>query len=286
MKFKKLLAIMLSGIMAISMVACTSTESSSEELDTNAQEEQIENLENTTIKTIQDGVLTVGTEAQYAPYEFKMLVDGQEVFAGFDMDLAREIADGLGLELKILDLPFDALMLELQAGNLDMIIAGMSPTESRAQVADFSDFYFYANQAIIISTDNEDVYTEVSDLDGLQVAAQTGSIQADYTQELLTETKYVGYGYIPELILEVEAGNVAAAVVEETVAKALLQTNSNIMIMDTFADDSQPGNVVVMPKNSPEMVSAVNEIIANVLSSGAMDNYVDQAFVDMLEAIE
>lgn len=268
MKFKKIIALAMAGVLATSMMACGS------DADSVAQGE------NATKK------IKIGTEAKYAPYEFKIMVDGKEEFAGFDMELAREISADLGVEYEIIDLPFDAIMLELQAGNIDMAIAGMSPSEERSKVSDFSDIYFAAEQSIVINKKDADKFEDQFSFDGYQVAGQTGSIQADYVTNNMTGARLVNLADIPTMINEVALGNVSAAVIEKPVVEALLENNKDIMILTSFIDDSKPGNVVVMPKNSDaDLIDSVNATIKRVTESGQMDEFVANAFAIMDQEI-
>ena len=90
------------------------------------------------------GKIILGTSADYPPYEFHALVDGKDTIVGFDIELAKEIAKDLGVELEIKDMSFDGLLAALVSGNVDMVISGMTPTEERRQNVDFSDIYYQA----------------------------------------------------------------------------------------------------------------------------------------------
>lgn len=272
---KKILALALASIMSLSLVACSSTDTTTTTTTTESTETETK------------AVLTVGTEAKYAPYEFVMLdEDGKEVFAGFDMDLAREIADDLGMELKIVDLPFDSLMLDLQAGNIDMAIAALSPKAEREEAADFSMSYYEAEQAIVIRVEDAGLYTDELSFTGVQVAGQTGSIQADYINDDMTGSIFIGYTDIPTMVTELEAKNVSAAVVEAPVIEALLADHPELMILKTFIDEDTQGNVVCVQKGNEEMLASVNATIERLMADGTMDQYVVDAFNNMGLAIE
>lgn len=283
---KKILSLVLVGLMTMSFAGCGTT--NNEEIndldDSNPQVEQQDGDELENQQT--DGVLRVGTEAQYAPYEF-IIVDenGQNQFVGFDMDLARDIAADLNKELVLVDLPFDSLMLEMKAGNIDMAIAGLSPKPERAEVADFSQIYYNAQQSVVVRTEDFDKYTDETSFAGLQVAAQNGSIQADYVNSTMEGAVLVGYSTIPEMILEMQAGNVTAMVIEEPVINALLQTNPELKVLYTFIDPESEGNVVCVPKGNTELLDQVNSTITRVIQDGTMNSYVVEAFSLMSENI-
>ena len=121
------------------------------------------------------GKLVVGTEAQYAPYEFK---DLDANFAGCDMWLAQQIADKLGVELEIVDMAFDGIIPAVQSGQVDLGIAAFTKTPERAEVIDFSDLYETSAQLLIVKAGNADVYSTKEALAGQKVGAQKGTIQS------------------------------------------------------------------------------------------------------------
>lgn len=94
-------------------------------------------------------VLTMATSADYPPYEFVKTEAGTEEIVGFDVDIARHIAEELGYELQITNMDFNGLIPALQAGRADIVMAGMTPTEERKQNAAFSDIYYDAKQVIV-----------------------------------------------------------------------------------------------------------------------------------------
>lgn len=282
---KKIIACMLACISVMSFVGCSSdnsttnndttqneTNNSSQENNDNANPENNDNL-------VSNGTLIVGTEAKYAPYEFVILDEnGQEVFAGFDMDIAREIAKDLKMDLQIVDLPFDSLMLELQAGNIDMAIAGLSPKAERAEVADFSINYYDGEHAIVVLADELSSFTDEFSFEGLQVAGQNGSIQADYINEKMTGARFVGYSDVPTMINELKTGNVRGAVIEAPVINALLDSHTDLAILKTYVDENSQGNVVCLSKGSTEMLEKVNETIQRLIDDGSIDRFVAEAF--------
>ena len=95
------------------------------------------------LSTIKDNKkVIVGLSADYAPYEFHAMVDGKDQTVGFDVDLAKEVAKDMGVELELKEMDFDALIGALKAGQIDMIISGMNPDDERKKQIDFSDIYY------------------------------------------------------------------------------------------------------------------------------------------------
>ena len=130
---KKVIAAVMLGVMTMGFVGCGA--SSNKASDNNSTD---------LLETIQEkGKLVVGMSADYAPYEFHYIDEnGKDVIGGFDVDIANEIADAIGVELVIQEMDFDALVSALPAGKVDVVISGMNPTEERAKVVDFSDIYY------------------------------------------------------------------------------------------------------------------------------------------------
>ena len=132
---KKIALTGLISMMAFGFVGCGN----------NAEKAENNNVLNS-IK--ESGKLVVGLSADYAPYEFHVIEDGQDKIVGFDVSLAEEIADELDVELEIKEMDFDALITALPAGKIDLIISGMNPTEKRKKAVDFSEIYYTANHGI------------------------------------------------------------------------------------------------------------------------------------------
>ena len=126
------------------------------------------------------GKVVVGTEAQYAPYEFK---DLDANFAGCDMWLAQQIADSLGVELEVVDMAFDGIIPAVQSGQVDLGIAAFTNTPERAEEIDFSDLYETSAQLLIVKAGNADTYSTKESLVGLKVGAQKGTIQSRSARE-------------------------------------------------------------------------------------------------------
>ena len=140
---KKLMAIAAVATIAIGMVGCGSG-TTTEKKEGNAAPA----AKATTLDAIKSkGKLVVGTSADYAPYEFHTQVNGKDQIVGFDIEIAKQFAKDLGVELEIKDMAFDGLLVALQADKVDMVFAGMTPTEVRKKNVDFSDIYFTATHA-------------------------------------------------------------------------------------------------------------------------------------------
>lgn len=276
---KKLIALMLVLILAFSFAACGKpAEEPAEDAGDSAQQEQSETAATPTIDKIKAaGKLVVGTSADFAPYEFHILDEnGEDKIVGFDMDLAQAIADHIGVELEIKDMNFDSILIELQAGTVDLGIAGFSPDPERAETFDFSDIYYFGGQSFAILESNKDKYTSYEDFTGLQVAAQTGSIQADLLAENTPNASAVLLKTVPDVVMELVSGKVQGAFLETAILENYMKTYPEIIEMCPVEYDSE-GSSVAIAKGNDDLLAVVNEVIAELLESGKMDEYVAAA---------
>jgi ABC-type amino acid transport substrate-binding protein len=133
------------------------------------------------------GKLVVGINAEFAPFEFHTMVDGKDTVAGFDVDLAKEVAKDMGVELELKELSFDALLTTLQSGQVDVVISGLSATEERRKTVDFSDSYFKGTQVVLTTKGNLDKFNTFSDLKDKKLGVQLSSLQEKLMQTLLPD---------------------------------------------------------------------------------------------------
>ena len=223
------------------------------------------------------GKLVVGTEAQYAPYEFK---DLNANFVGCDMFLAQKIADALGVKLEIIDMSFDGIIPAVQAGQVDMGIAAFTNTPERAEVIDFSDLYETSMQYLVVAAGNVDKYTSKESLAGLKVGAQKGTIQSQLITKALPDSKLFELDKYPELALEVTVGNIAGLVVDSAVGDSIVANSNGALAVANFefsAEEASFGKSVVLAKGNEDLVAVVNEVIAAVIKDGSYQAAYEEA---------
>ena len=161
--FKKLLSLGLVLGLTLSLVGCSG------------------GGEKTKLEQIKDnGKLVVGTSAEFPPFEFHKVVDGKDSIKGFDIMLAEEFAKELGVKVEIKDMSFDGLIGALNADQVDIVLAGMSPTPEREKSVDFSELYYLSRNAVIVKDADIDKVKTEDDLKKLRVGVQAGSIQEEY----------------------------------------------------------------------------------------------------------
>ena len=224
-----------------------------------------------------DGKLIVGTEAQYAPYEFK---DLDANFVGCDMFLAQKIADALGVKLEIVDMSFDGIIPAVQTGVVDLGIAAFTNTPARAEVIDFSDLYETSMQYLVVATENVETYSTKEALAGLKVGAQKGTIQSQLITSALPDSQLFELDKYPELALEVTNGNIAGLVVDSAVGDSIVANSNGALAVSNFvfsAEEASFGKSVVIAKGNEDLVAAVNAVIAEVLADGSYKAAYDEA---------
>lgn len=279
--WKKLMSLALGAMMMLSLLTgCGSkTEDSAPADSTPAEETPAEPAVAASLleKVKTSGKLVVGTEAQYAPYEFK---DLNANFAGCDMWLAQQIADHLGVELEVVDMSFDGIIPAVKSGQVDLGIAAFTKTPERAEEIDFSDLYETSAQLLIVKAGNADTYSTKESLVGLKVGAQKGTIQSQLIQSALPESELFELEKYPALALEVQNGNIAGLVVDQAVGEALVASSNGALEVSNFtftAEEASFGKSVVIAKGNEDLVAVVNEVINKVTADGSYQKAYDEA---------
>lgn len=281
---KKFLAIAMAAVLSLSLAACggassstasSAAASSSEAVSTAAYD--YSSYTGETIEAIKaKGKLVVGTEAQYAPFEFK---DLNANFVGCDMWLAQQIADALGVELEVMDMAFDGIIPAVKSNQVDIGIAAFTVDEERAKEIDFTDMYQKDEQMLIVKKGNEEVYTTKESLAGQQVGAQRGTTQSKLIQSALPDSKLFELDKWPALAMEVANGNIAAIVVDGAVGEGLVANNPGIAQANfTFSqEEANFGKAAVLAKGKEDLKELVNAVIANVTADGSFQAAYDEA---------
>jgi len=225
--------------------------------------------------TITPGKLTIGTSPDFAPYEFYHINNGNPELVGFDIALAKKIAEELGLELQVVPMDFDGILMELQNGNVDLGISGFSPSPERAQTFDFSDIYYTGGQAFVIRKADSDKYKDYAAFDKLPVGAQTGSIQMGLAEANTPNANIIGLAKVTDIISELVSGKLEGAFIEKAVAEQYIKNYPELQIAWDVPYDTE-GSAIALKKGS-DLVPAVNSVISKVLSDGTMDGYIAEA---------
>ena len=264
---KKIIATAVLGIMTMGLAGCGSSNDKNSASKTDLLE-----------KIQKNGKLVVGMSADYAPYEFHYIDEnGKDVIGGFDVDIANEIANKIGVDLVIQEMDFDALVSALPAGKVDLVISGMNPTEERAKVVDFSEVYYNSKHGILVRAEDADKYQTFADLEGAKVGVQLGSTQEKIAKTEIPNVNLQQLSNINNLILELKAGKVDAIVMEKPVAEMAVKSNPELAVGKPTYEEQTGGNAVGSAKNNPQLLAKVNEVITELNESGKMDEYIAKA---------
>jgi arginine/lysine/histidine transporter system substrate-binding protein len=228
-------------------------------------------------ETEEKKVLTMGTSADYPPFEYIDTAKSDDII-GFDVDLAKAIAKELGYEVKVQDIDFNGLIPAIQAGKVDFVLAGMTPTEERKKNVDFSDIYYTARHMIVTPKDSG--IKAVEDLKGKTVGVQVGSIQEDKAEELkkTVDFKIENRNRIPELVQEMKSGRFDAAIIEDTVAKGFFEKEKDLTgfeIPDASADEA--GSAIAFPKDS-KLTEDFNRVLNEMKENGELEKLIVKWF--------
>jgi polar amino acid transport system substrate-binding protein len=264
---------LLVATMMLSLGACTNkSEVKPKDGDTNKAESKLD-------KVKKAGKLVIGTSADYPPYEFHKQVNGKDEIVGFDIEIAKQIAKDMGVQLEIKDITFKGLLADLQTDKIDLVIAGMNPTEERAKEVDFSKVYYKAVQAILVRTEDKDKYKSLDDLKGKKVGVQMSTVQEELAKEQITGAEVKSLGKITDLVLELKNKKVDALVIELPVATSYADKNKDLTVSGLkFKEDSQEkGSAVAVKKGSTEFLEAINSTLDKLMKDKTIEKFVTEA---------
>ena len=224
--------------------------------------------------TVEEGKLHMSTNAAFPPYEMTTDAGG---FEGIDVEVAQAIAGKLGLELVVDDMGFDAALTAVQTGQSDIAMAGITVTEDRQQVMDFSDSYATGIQVVIVKEDSP--IATLDDLSNAQMIgcqkATTGYIYCSDTPENggYGEDHVTAYETGALAVMALVNGQVDAVVIDNEPAKSFVASNDGLKILDTeFAVEDY---AIGFAKGNTALLEAVNAAMAELKADGTFQNIVD-----------
>ena len=281
---KKLTALMLSSAMMLSLAACggsASTETVSSEAASSeaasseaasseaASTEEAASADAAAVTTVNAGKLTMSTNAAFPPYE--MTTDSGD-FEGIDIEVAGAIAEKLGLELQVDDMDFDAALLAAQNGKSDMVMAGVTVTDERLKVMDFSDTYAEGIQSIIVPEGSD--IASVDDLEGKAIGTQRGTTGYIYCTDDFGEDSVVAYDDGLTAVQALNNGQVDAVVIDNAPAKEFVAANPGLKILDTAY--AQEDYAIGVAKGNTELLNAINGALEELQADGTLQSIVDK----------
>ncbi len=226
------------------------------------------------------GKLVMATSADYPPYEFFETERGEGEPVGFDIDIAKYITEKLGYELEIQDMDFNGIIPALQAGRADFAMAGMTPTAEREENVDFSSIYYDAKNTIVARAGSG--LTSYEDLAGKTVGVQLGSIQENEAKEKAEEIGNITLeprNKISELIQEMKAGRIDAAIIEDTVAAGYIANNPDLEFTTLDEGAEASGSAIAFPKGS-ELREEFEAVLQEMKDNGTLEALITKWFED------
>ncbi|MGT2968631.1 MULTISPECIES: transporter substrate-binding domain-containing protein [Streptococcus] len=263
MKLKKMMAGLVAVAAGLSLVACGS----------NSKEAGKTPLE----KIKEKGTLVVATSPDYAPFEFQTLVDGKNKVVGADILMAEKIAEKLGVTLEVSSMSFDNVLNSVQNGKADIAIAGLSMSEDRMKVFDFSEAYYRVQDVLLVKKDEAASYRSTDSLAGKKLAVQKGTTQEVYAKEKLTEASIVSLTQMGEAINELKSGQVDAVLLDSPVALGYVTQNKDLAMAEaSFPEIDTNAKAIVMPKDSGSLKEEIDKIIKELDEAGEYENYLKE----------
>ena len=275
---KKALSLMTAAALVLSLAACGSTASSaasSEAVSSDAassetaSSEAASETETAELSTVEPGKLIMSTNAAFPPYE--MTTDSGEC-EGIDIETAQAIADKLGLELQIDDMDFDAALLAVQQGKSDMVMAGVTVTDERQNVMDFTDSYATGIQSIIVKEDSD--IASVDDLAGKKIGTQRGTTGYLYCSDDFGDENVVAYDDGLTAVQMLNNGQVDCVVIDNAPAKEFIAANPGLKLLDTaYVEEDY---AIGVGKGNTELKDAINTALEELKADGTLQAIVDK----------
>ncbi len=231
------------------------------------------------------GYIVVGLECAYAPfnwtvqdtnaYDSAIIIDGTSNYCdGYDIQVAQAIADGLGVDLVVAAVDWDGLIPSLaDSAQIDMIIAGMSPTAERALTVAFSDEYYNSTHVVVLRSDSTYASaTSIEDFSGASVVAQMSTIYDDLVDQLTGATHENPLGDVPTIVTAINAGTYDATVLELPVAVAVCEANPDLTYIEFASgsgfDVSYEDSAVAIAVRQADvtLLAEINVILASISS--------------------
>ena len=275
---KKLLALSLALVMALGLAACgTPSEPAEDETKDNTNSSTT-----TEIQGLEDGVLTVGMECAYAPYNWMQSDDSNDAVPivnnagsyanGYDVMIAKKICEANGWELEVYATDWDSLIPALQAGTIDAVIAGQSMTEERMQQVDMAGPYFYASIVCVTKADSELASIKgISELKGT-CTAQTGTVWYDtFLPQIQGAELMPAAETAPAMIMAVESGTVDFICTDVPTAMGAVAAYPDLVMLDfTGSEDNfdvsdEEINIgLSVRKGNTTLLDAANKVLSSM----------------------
>ena len=259
---KKLLSVLLALSMVLAFAACGDKKDSTEGSDSTASGN------NAAVTTVSAGKLTMATSPDFPPYES---TDDNGNVVGIEIEIMQKIAEKLNLELQIDTMDFDSALLAVEQGKSDMAVAGITVTDDRKKVMNFTDSYTTAVQVIVVP-DGSDV--TLDNLGEKQIGTQRGTTGYLFTVDDYGEDHVTGYDTYTTVVQALLNGQIDCIVMDDAVAKAYVAKNPGLKILDTAYVEEQYAFAV--NKANDALTTAVNDTLKELIADGTVQDIIDQ----------
>lgn len=238
------------------------------------------NKQNATYDKIQKNkTLTMGTSADFAPFEFPVMQNGHKKYVGYDIMVANKIAQSMGVKLKVENMEFSSLIGELQNNKVDMVMAGMTDTKQREKAVDFSKPYYTESETLLVKKADADKYNTIADTKGASFGAQQGSTQETIAKQK-TKAHVVSESLVTGLTTDLKSGKLDGVVLATKVADEYVKKYPNdyaeakvkIPVPQSLKEIS-----IALPKNEPKLKKQVNKEITHLQKTGQLDSMFKKA---------
>ncbi|MGI5949300.1 transporter substrate-binding domain-containing protein [Peptoniphilus sp.] len=290
---KKTLNILLIVLLALGLVACGGSNKKenaekdakenntavAEDAKNNSNEDMIKvdiDEEGDTIKAIKEkGKIVLGTSADYPPMEWISYDGGKEEYKGVDIEIAKTIANSLGVELEVKNMAFEGLIASLKSGDVDFVLAGMAADEDRKKEVDFSEPYIEGEQVLLVLDENKDKYKTFDDLEGKTIGTQLGSIQQKFAEEKYG-SNVKGFDLNNVIIEQLKNKSIDVAFLSEIPAKQFASIADGLSIVGDLGIEKEPGQAVATKKGDDDLTKAISKIVKELKDSGQVDKWLDE----------
>ncbi len=293
LNIKKINILIVGLLIILGLAGCTSNndnlsselENTSDTADGNDElngivEEKMPIIDISSAKLVSEGKLTVGMVVDYPPFEY--YPDNGNTPIGIDVDIAKSIADKLGLELEIKNVPWDDNLFTNIGSEYDVVCSAITITEKRKEEMLFSDSYIENYQSIVIAKDSEIVIDNISNLSGLKVAVQKDTVSDDFVKELISageiEIELIENEVATECFEQLLNGEIDAIVCDSTVAEGQVARNAE-SLKEAIRDESRVEQfAIAISKDNEGLKEAINEAIEKLEEEGIIEKIIRSWF--------
>lgn len=242
-------------------------------------------------KLSRDEILVVGMEAGYPPYNWTQLddsngavkIDGAEYAGGYDVEIAKKIADAMGKKLVIEKIEWEGLLPGLESGMIDIIAAGMSPTAERAESIDFTDTYYRSDLVMIVKKDSPYANaTSIEDFKGAKITGQQNTFHYSVIDQIDGVIKDTAMQDFPSMRTALQSGIIDGYVSERPEgisATSVLDDFVMVEFEDGFKTDIDDVAIAIGVKKGSPLTEEINEILSEI-SEEERQEIMDRAIVN------